>query len=124
MDVSRLDEVRASLEASRFEVVEVLVDGEASERAFAAKVLSSLGLHEEGEVTWEVFTERIWGLYSIGGDPVVVLFPNFDEWLSVDLKGALGHMYGVITVFDSMAPEVDTLQRQLELVFFADWDGF
>ncbi|MFB8761753.1 hypothetical protein [Nocardiopsis alba] len=124
MDVSRLDGVRASLEASRFEVVEVLVDGEVSERAFAAKVLSALGLWDRPEAPWALFSDRLWDFCSDDGEPLVVLFPNFDRWLSSDLSRAFKCMYGVVSVFDSIASDVEIPSRRVEYVFFADWKNY
>ncbi|WP_304451439.1 hypothetical protein [Nocardiopsis sp. YSL2] len=113
--------IKERLLSEGFLISEVELGGEASERAYAGAVLSSLGIWEGSGANWALFNDRFWDFYSQGGSQVAVIVKGLDVWFKNNFREALRCVYKSLEIINGMYPSGESSQRQIVVFFVGVW---
>ncbi|WP_152691991.1 hypothetical protein [Nocardiopsis sp. RV163] len=121
VSVGQGEVIKERLSGEGFLISEVKLEGEASEREYAGAVLSSLRIWEGGGANWNLFRDRLWDFYSLGGGQVALAIEGVDLWFGSNFREALRCVYRTLEIINGMYPIGDSSQRQISVFFVGDW---
>ena len=115
------ESLRERLSDEGFLISGVEVGSKVSERKYAGAVLASLGVWEGGGANWDLFNDRMWDFYSLGGSQVAIVVRGIDSWFISDFKVALRCVFKSLEIINGLYPRENSSQRQISIFFVGDW---